>query len=61
MSINEKIKTIDNKIKQRKTQYDLDKQTAEISALSSINVSKYEFFTSKNVLPKNNPANICWS
>ena len=47
------------KSKKCKSQYDLDKQTAEISALSSINVSKYEFFTSKNVLPKNNPANIC--
>ena len=35
MSISEKIKTIGNKIEQNKAQYDLDKQTAEISGLSS--------------------------
>ena len=42
----------DNKIKQNKAQYDLDRQTAKISALSSENVSKYEFLTWKYVLPK---------
>ena len=52
MSISERIKTIDNKIEQNKAQYNLDKQTAKISALSSGNVSKYEFFTDKDVLPK---------
>ena len=35
MTISEKIKTIDNKIEQNKSQYGLDKQTAEISASSS--------------------------
>ena len=39
------------KIKHNKAQYDLDRQTAKISALSSGNVSKYEFLTSKDVLP----------
>ena len=39
MSISEKIKTIDNKIEQNKAQYNLDRQTAKISALSSENVS----------------------
>ena len=34
MSISEKIKTINNKIQQNKVQYDLDRQTAEISSLS---------------------------
>ena len=43
MSVSEKIKTIDNKIEQNKAQYNLDRQTAKISALSSGNVSKYEF------------------
>ena len=52
MSISEKIKTINNKIKPNKAQYDLDRQTAKISALSSGNVSKYEFLTGKDVLPK---------
>ena len=50
MSISEKIKEINNKIKQNKAQYDLDWQTAKISALSSGNVSKYEFLTDKDVL-----------
>ena len=42
MSISEKIKTIDSKIDQNKTWYDLDRQTAKISALSSeklVNIS----------------------
>ena len=52
MSIIEKIKTINNKIKQNKAQYNLDRQTAKISALSSGNVSKYEFLTGKAVLPE---------
>ena len=34
MSISEKIKAINNKIKQNKPQYDLDRQTTNISALS---------------------------
>ena len=50
MSISEKIKTIDNKIEQNKAQYNLDRQTAKISALSSENVSQYDFLTEKDVL-----------
>ena len=50
MSITKKIKTIDNKIEQNKDQYNLDRQTATISALSSGNVSKHEFLTGKAVL-----------
>ena len=34
MSISEKIKTINNKIQQKKAQYNLDRQTVKISALS---------------------------
>ena len=50
-SISDKIiKTINNKIKQSKVQHKLDRQTAAISALSSGNVSKYQFLTSKDVL-----------
>ena len=52
MSINVKIKAIDNKIEQNKAQYDLDRETVKISALSSGNVSKYEFLTGKDVLPE---------
>ena len=43
---------MDNKIEQNKAQYDLDRETSRISALSSRNVSKYEFLTSKDVLPE---------
>ena len=49
MSVSKKIKTIDNKIEQNMVQYDLDRQTAKMSALSSLNVSKYEFLSSKDV------------
>ena len=46
------IKTINQKIEQNKAQYWLDKQTANISALSSENVSKSAFLTLEDVLPK---------
>ena len=52
MSISEKIKTIDNKLEQNKAQYNLDRQTAKISPLSSGNVSKFEFLSGKDVLPE---------
>ena len=52
MSISEKIKVIENKMEQNKAQYILDRQTAKISALSSGNVSKYEFLTDEDVLPE---------
>ena len=45
-----KVKQSISKIKQNKPQYDLDKQTAKISALSSGNVLKYELLTGKDVL-----------
>ena len=45
MSINEKIKALNKKIKQNKAQYDLDRKTAKVSALSTGNINKYEFLT----------------
>lgn len=50
MNISQKIKEINSKIEQNKAQYDLDRQTAMISAFSSGNVSKYKFLTGKDVL-----------
>ena len=47
MSINEKIKAINNKIEQSKGRYDLYRQTAKISASSPGHCSKYEFLTAK--------------
>ena len=43
MAVRVKMKTIDNKIEQNKTQYKLDRQSAKISGLSPEKVNKYEF------------------
>ena len=43
--VNEKIKTVDDKIEQNKARYNLERQTAKISVLSSGNVGTYEFLT----------------
>ena len=48
MTASEKIKIIDNKIKQNKSL----RQIAKILALSSGNVGKYEFLTGEKVLPE---------
>ena len=52
MSVSKKIKKPDNIIKQKKDQFNLDRKTPKISALSLGNVSKYEFLTGKDVLPE---------
>ena len=52
MRIRQKIKTINNKIEQNKSQYNLDRETAKISALSLGNVNRYGFLTGKDVLPE---------
>ena len=52
MTISDKIKTVDNKIRQNKAQYDFDRQTAKISALSSGSISKCGFLSGKGVLPE---------
>ena len=52
MDISEKIKATNNKIKQNRAQYDLDRQNSKIYALSSTSVSKYVFMTCRDVLPE---------
>ena len=52
MSISEKSKAMNNKIEQNKAQYNLERQTANISTLSSENVNEYKFLTGKDVLPE---------
>ena len=42
--------TLSSDNQQNKAKYDLDRQTAKISALSSGNVEKYQFLTGKDVL-----------
>ena len=51
MSISEKIQEINHKIEQNTAQYNLDRQTAKISASSLGSFSKLEFLTGKDVLP----------
>ena len=52
MSISEKSKAMNYKIEQNKAQYNLERQTANISTLSSENVNEYKFLTGKDVLPE---------
>ena len=45
--------TIDNKIKDEKLQYNINREAAEISALSSGKIDKYEYLTGEEILPSN--------
>ena len=45
--------TIEDQIKDEKLQYDIDREAAKISALSSGKTAKYEYFTSEEMLPSN--------
>ena len=43
--------TTDDKIRDEKLQYDVDREAAKISALSSGKIDKYEYLTSEELLP----------
>ena len=49
MTIADQIKILDRKILQNEAQYDLDRNTAKISALSSNNLGKYEYLTGEDL------------
>ena len=49
MTINEQIKILDNKIRSNQAQYDLDRQNAKISALSSGELGEYEYLTGEDL------------
>ena len=49
MTVTDQIKIIDNKIKAIQAQYDLDRLTAKISALSSGELKKYEYLTGEDL------------
>ena len=49
MTLTEQVKILDNKIKVNKLQYDLDRLTAKISALSSGELEKYEYLTGEDL------------
>ena len=42
---------IDDKIRDEKLQYDINREAAKISGLSSGKIDKYEYFTGEEILP----------
>ena len=55
MTVTDQLKIIDSRIKQNKADYDLYRQNAEISALSSGDLDKYEYLTGKDLEYKPDP------
>ena len=47
------IMTIDDKIRDENLQYDINRDTAKISAFSSGNIEKDEYLTGEEILPSN--------
>ena len=45
--------TIEDQIKDEKLQYDITREAAKISALSSGKIDKYEYLTGEEILPSN--------
>ena len=45
--------TIDDQIRDEKLQYDINREAAKISALSSNKFNKYEYLTGEEILPSN--------
>ena len=45
--------TIEDQIKDEKLQYDINREAAKISALSSGTIDKYEYLTGEEILPSN--------
>ena len=43
--------TIDDKIKDEKIQYDINREAAKISELSSGKIDKFEYLTGEEILP----------
>ena len=44
---------IDDKIRDQKLQYDINREVVKISASSSGKISKYEYLTSEEITPSN--------
>ena len=45
--------TINDQIKDEKLQYDIDREAAKTSALTSIRIHKYEYLTGEDILLSN--------
>ena len=52
MTLTEQVKILNDKIRANKARYDLDKQTAKISALSSYELEKFEYLTGQDLAYK---------
>ena len=55
MTVKGQLKILGRKIRQNKADYDLYRQNAEISALSSVDLNKYEYLTNKDLTYKPYP------
>ena len=49
MTLTDELKILDDKIKSNQAQYDLDREAAKISALSSKELDKYEYLTGEDL------------
>ena len=49
MTLTEQVKILDDKIRANRAQYDLDREAAKISALSSGELEKYEYLTDEDL------------
>ena len=49
--------TITNQIRDEKRQYDINREAAKISALSSCKIHKYEYLTGKDISPSKSTTN----
>ena len=45
--------TVDDKIRDEKLQYDINRESAKTSILSSGKIDKYEYLTGEEILPSN--------
>ena len=45
--------TVEDEIRYEKLQYDINREAAKISALSSGKIDKYEYLTGEDILPSN--------
>ena len=50
--------TIDDHIRDEKLQYDINREAAKISALSSGKIDKFEYVTGEEILPSSNQIQI---
>ena len=51
--IHNKTMTIEDQVKDEKLQYDINREVAKISVLSSGKIDKYEYLTGEEILPSN--------